>query len=256
MTIGETLADARQRAGLTVARVSEVTRIRETVIRAIERDDFSVCGGNFYARGHIRSIARTIGIDPEPLVQDYDDAHGGSPQAVRASEIFEPETPIKIAERRRPNWSAAMAAALVLLVFYAVFRLLTGGSGGEEQVATAPRAKPNAPPVQATASPSPSPSPSETDESVAVAPRDEVVVSIRAIANCWVSVRDAAGDRRFEGILRKGQTREWKDDKRLRLVIGNAGGAALTVNGKDLGKPGGTGEVVRVSFKPNDPQRG
>src|SRR5260370_11689119 len=68
VSIGDTLADARRRAGLTVTQVSQQTRIRESIIRAIERDDFSASGGDFYARGHIRSIAGVIGIDPAPLI--------------------------------------------------------------------------------------------------------------------------------------------------------------------------------------------
>ena len=63
MSIGAALAEARQRAGLTVAQVSERTRIRETIIRGIEDDDYSACGGDFYARGHIRAIAKVVGTD-------------------------------------------------------------------------------------------------------------------------------------------------------------------------------------------------
>src|SRR5262249_59059617 len=73
--IGETLAQARHQAGLTLAQVSKQTRIRETIIRKIEADDFSECGGDFYARGHIRAIAKAVGTDPEPLIQDYDTDH-------------------------------------------------------------------------------------------------------------------------------------------------------------------------------------
>jgi cytoskeletal protein RodZ len=75
VSIGVALAGARQRAGLTVADVSAHTRIRQPIIRAIEHDDFGVCGGDFYARGHIRAIARTVGLDSEPLVHEYDAAH-------------------------------------------------------------------------------------------------------------------------------------------------------------------------------------
>lgn len=74
MSIGAELATARSQAGLTVAQVSQRTRIRTVIIEAIERDDFSACGGDFYARGHIRAIARVAGLDPEPLVREYDDA--------------------------------------------------------------------------------------------------------------------------------------------------------------------------------------
>jgi hypothetical protein len=73
--IGEALAQARHQAGLTVAEVSQQTRIRETIISKIEEDDYSECGGDFYARGHIRAIAKVVGTDPEPLIQEYDTRH-------------------------------------------------------------------------------------------------------------------------------------------------------------------------------------
>ena len=111
MSIGDALAQARSQAGLTVTQVSQRTCIRETIIRGIERDDFSACGGDFYARGHIRSIARVVGTDPEELIQEYDAMHG-APQAIRAAAVFEPATPIKLKERRRPNWSLASCASL------------------------------------------------------------------------------------------------------------------------------------------------
>ena len=111
MSIGDALAQARSQAGLTVTQVSQRTRIRETIIRGIERDDFSACGGDFYARGHIRSIARVVGADPAELIQEYDATHG-APQAIRAADVFEPATPIKLKERRRPNWSLAMLVVL------------------------------------------------------------------------------------------------------------------------------------------------
>ena len=74
MSIGEGLAHARRQAGLTVTQVSERTCIRETIICGIERDDYSACGGDFYARGHIRAIAKAVGTDPVPLIGEYDAA--------------------------------------------------------------------------------------------------------------------------------------------------------------------------------------
>ena len=65
MSIGDTLAEARRHAGLTITQVSQQTRIRESIIRSIEQGDFSGCGGDFYARGHIRSIAAAVGADPD-----------------------------------------------------------------------------------------------------------------------------------------------------------------------------------------------
>ena len=136
MSIGDALAQARSQAGLTLAQVSERTRIRETIVRGIEHDDFSACGGDFYARGHIRSIARVVGVDSEPLIHDYDTTHG-APQAIRAADVFEPATPIKLKERRRPNWSLAMIVVLALLVGYGVYRAVAAvaSPGGHTPVA-------------------------------------------------------------------------------------------------------------------------
>jgi len=109
--IGQTLAEARHQAGLTVAEVSERTRIRETIIRAIEDDDYSACGGDFYARGHIRSIAKVVGTDPEPLIREYDTAHRapGALSAVSLAELL--ATSEQAPQRRGPDLSAAGGAA-------------------------------------------------------------------------------------------------------------------------------------------------
>src|ERR1035441_4358759 len=129
VSIGENLTAARRQAGLTITQVSQRTRVRETIIRGIERDDFSACGGDFYARGHIRAIARAAGADPEPLIREYDAVHG-APAAIRAAEIFEPATPIRLNERRPPNWTLAMAVVLVLLLSYGAYRLVSAATAG------------------------------------------------------------------------------------------------------------------------------
>jgi cytoskeletal protein RodZ len=244
LTIGGALTKARRDAGLTVGQVAAKTRIRETVINAIERDDFTLCGGNFYARGHIRSMARAAGIDPEPLIGEYDDAHGGSPQAIPARQAFEPETPVRFRERRAPNWSAAMVVALVIVAIYGVVRVAVG----HDEHRSAQRAA-----APATQAPTPRPTHSAA---VAQAPRKDVTVRVKAKRASWLNVRDAKGKELFSGIIRAGQSEEWKSKKRIRLLIGNGGGVRVTVNGKDVGAPGETGQVIRLSYGPRDPLKG
>jgi len=122
--IGETLAAARHQAGLTVADVSERTRIRPTIIRAIEDNDYTSCGGDFYARGNIRDMARVVGIDPEPLIREYDAAHR-APGAFSTVSLDELLTVSGGASRRRParptaRKRAAPGAALGRWLFGAV----------------------------------------------------------------------------------------------------------------------------------------
>jgi len=73
--IGETLLGARLAAGLTARQVSESTRITIEVLHRVEAGHFADCGGDIYARGHIRSYARAVGLDPEPLLAEYGEIH-------------------------------------------------------------------------------------------------------------------------------------------------------------------------------------
>ncbi|SFN12227.1 MULTISPECIES: helix-turn-helix domain-containing protein [Actinomadura] len=247
MSIGETLAEQRQRAGLSVTQVSLQTRIRETVIRGMEADDFSACGGNFYARGHIRSISRVIGIDPEPLVAEFDAAHGGAPQPVSAVSAFEPEQPVAFRERRAPNWSAAMALALALVVIYGVIQVVGSGGGGEHRTAQQVAGTP--------AAPKPSPTPSaRNDGPVAQAPRTKVEVSVEAKRTTWLNVRGDKGETLFSGMLREGDQKDFSAKKKVRMVIGVGGSVDLTVNGKHLGSPGEGEGVQRLTFDRDDPE--
>jgi transcriptional regulator with XRE-family HTH domain len=69
--IGEKLLSARLAAGLTAREVSESTRITVEVLHRVEAGQFAQCGGDVYARGHIRAYARAVGLDPEPLLAEY-----------------------------------------------------------------------------------------------------------------------------------------------------------------------------------------
>ena len=102
MSIGEGLAQARREAGLSLAQVSQRTRIREKIIADIENDDYSACGGDFYARGHIRSIARAIGTDPVPFIRVYDAAQQ-EPDDLAEAEITQPGMAIGIQPGSSPR---------------------------------------------------------------------------------------------------------------------------------------------------------
>ena len=123
--VGEALVEARGRAGLTVAEVSQRTRIREAIIRGIESDDYSGCGGDFYARGNIRGIAKAVGADPEPLICEYDAAHRPA-DVLSTVSLDELLTPALTPGRRQLNWAAVLGLALLLALGFVGYKLLTG----------------------------------------------------------------------------------------------------------------------------------
>lgn len=113
MNIGGVLGQARQRAGLSVAQVSQRTQIRKTIIESIEAGDYSACAGDFYARGHIRAIATVVGADPDPLIEEYD-ATCRAPGALSAVSLDELLTSAKSVRRHRPGRAAMLGLTLGL----------------------------------------------------------------------------------------------------------------------------------------------
>lgn len=247
MPIGETLVSAREAAGLSIQDVADRTRIRRTVVEQIERGDFGMCGGDVYARGHLRNIAAVVGLDPVPLLAEYDREH--RPHAPSATQVFESETGAR-PERRGPNWTAAMAAALVVVAAIGLFQVVRGGS---EPSTTADDLLSSAPSGSSSSSPTASsPAAAPSSSAVAVLPSSAGVTVQLTVAKgkSWVSAT-AATD--FQGLLDAGESKVFTDPRQVKLVIGNAGAVRLVVNGRDIGAPGGSGQVVRLTFGPGDP---
>jgi cytoskeletal protein RodZ len=224
VSIGDTLAEARRHAGLTITQVSQQTRIRESIVRAIEQGDFSPCGGNFYARGHIKSIAEVVGVDPVPLIREYDQENGPT-STMRASQIFEPATPIKIREPRNLHLGRVLAVALLAVIGFGVYHVYSTRNNSTHQPATpAARVRP-----VATASPKVTPKPT----AVTKAPlKDEAVIKLIATSPCWVGLNSSSGKSLYQGIVPAGQTKTWDEKQTVSMVIGNPPGVKLTVNGK------------------------
>lgn len=242
MSIGDTLAEARRQSGLTVTQVSQRTRIRETIIHGIEQGDFSACGGDFYARGHIRSIAAVVGADPEPLIREYDEVHG-APGAIRAADVFEPATPIRIKERRSLNWSVAMILALLAVIGFGAYHLVSASSHSHGGGNTAIN-----PPVTSSTSAAPRAVPSPTLTPARSTTGSEVVIQLAAIEDCWVYLTDSQGSTIYSGVVPAGSSKTWKENRAVSLRLGNPAGVILTVNGKK--HPAGTTQPVTLSIGP------
>jgi cytoskeletal protein RodZ len=240
VSIGDTLAEARRQAGLTLALVSQQTRIRESIIASIEQGDFSPCGGDFYARGHIRSIAEVVGVDPVPLVRQYDEEHG-PPGKMRAAQIFEPATPIKIREPRNLHVGRVLAVALLAVVGFGAYHLVTTRevhSSATPTVTLRPDVTPR-PAVTGTQKP--------VTHTVA-APRNVAVIKLTAISDCWVGLSSGTGQSIYQGIIPAGKTVTWNEKHPVSMTIGNPPGIKLTVNGRPQQMH--TVQVVHLSINP------
>jgi cytoskeleton protein RodZ len=260
ISVGQALRQARTKARLTVEQVSAATRVRAPIVQAIERDDFSRCGGDVYARGHIRMIAAEVGLDSVPLVAQFAEQHGDRPAPTPSAPLFEAER-IR-PERRGPNWTAAMVAAIVAVAGFAGFTAFRShdSSGGAAKDSTAKQAE-GARPATATNHPSPGTSagstPNPSNSAIAAAPHDKVTVRLSAVDDkSWVSAKAHNGKLLFDGILGKGQSKTFQDGQQVDLILGNAGAIELYVNGKKVDDEFKPGQVERLSYTPGDPEVG
>lgn len=271
MSIGQALSSARLDAGLTIDDISAKTRLRATVIRAIEADDFSLCGGDFYARGHIRTLAGLVGLDPVPLLAEYDATIGPKDDGQATSQLYETEVTgraiTRTAQKRAPHWGlAAVATTLVAIIVFATIGLLNHGK--KPTSASAP------PPTQAavavsspTPTHSPSPSPivsapaTAPPATVAAEPTPSTVVAEAGVhvvlrittSKCWVAATASNGQVLYQGVLAPGAVQTFDDPQRVSLRLGNAPATDITVNGVDLGAPATKNSVTSVSFGPGNP---
>ena len=88
MLLGKTLRQAREEKGLTISQVAEATRMMTQIIEDLEREDFRRIAAPIYGRGFIKLYAEYLGLDPEPLIQEFIEIYTGSrpPQIVRRTE--------------------------------------------------------------------------------------------------------------------------------------------------------------------------
>lgn len=259
-SIGRALQQARIAAGLTVDDVSTATRVRLPIVHAIEADDFAPCGGDVYARGHIRTLAKAVHVDPAPLLEQYDADHGGRPAPTPAAPLFEAER-IR-PERRGPNWTAAMVAAIVVVIGFVGFTLAKGGTDDDSTAQVAEGAT-SSPGDASPASPTPrdskptDPGPEPSDSAIAAAPQDKVTVRVSAAdGRSWISAKDHNGRLLFDGLLQQGQSKTFQDSSKINLVLGDAGAIQLYVNGKKIDDDFRPGAVERLTYTKGDPEVG
>jgi len=233
--IGNRLRAARELSGITVDGLATRTHIRPHVIEAMEVDDFTPCGGDFYARGHIRSLTRVLGLDGETLITLYDDTYAHAP--IEARKVFEaelatgPRPSIRLTSGG-PNWAALLGVVMVIAIVWGLGNLLTGRAEAPASTATPPVAAPQADQPAGPAD-------------IGPATVNAVVLKGRA-GDTAVVVRD--GDRTvvWKGTVTAGDVKRLSVDGRVRIVSDDAGAVRARVNGKDKGRLGADGERGRI----------
>jgi cytoskeletal protein RodZ len=251
MSLGSVIRQARIDAGLSIDDLSERTSIRAGLLKEIESDDFTKCGGETYARGHLRNIAPLIKMDSQLLLELYENEQSMQPRRIQEM-LAENNVMTNPVDKKTISWKTLAGISLSTLTLLAAVQIIISNS--KTTTVTNP---------EVVASESATPQPSMTSEvqstpaatSTPSVVRDTyssgtgVSVSVTAVrANSWLFVSDSNGTTLYSGQVRNGQKLNFSATTRLSLKVGNAGAVDVSVNGKAAQQIGGEGEVVTVSY--------
>jgi hypothetical protein len=133
---GERLKRQRERAGVTLERISQTTKVPVALFNGLESGDCSRWPAGVFARAYVRSYAEVIGLSPDETVEEFVVAFG----AVLKSDAFDTpasprpagslrlslveESPLTVAAAARRAGLAAcdlLIGALIAAIAHVVF---------------------------------------------------------------------------------------------------------------------------------------
>jgi len=245
MNLGEVLAAARTSSGLSLEDLAAITSVRPGLLSEMERNNFSHCGGDIYARGHLRNIAPKIGLDPAQLIDLYNQEHSIESRSI--NEMLVENNVARVPhEKKNLSWKVPAAFSIAIVLILAIVQIVISNVN----VDSTPT-----PTITASASPttsgSPTPSASSTESETAVAPSvsDGVEMSITAArGNSSIDIV-VDGQRQFKGSIFQGESKTFKAATSISIYFSNPAGLDVSVNGELLQSLGGQNEEVRRTFR-------
>lgn len=222
--VGALLREARERHGVSLDRLAQITRIRASLLRAIESNDIDHIPQAIFLRGYLRAYAREIGLDPEETVRCYLDqfapaeatVENQTPPVQNAVDGIAPE----VIWRALRNVAGLVVIAVIVILYGIGSRQPEPAVPGAGPAATAPAA-PARQEVGTTGS----------GASAPVAAAGHVIhVALRANGDCWVSAK-VDGAQVVYKLLHAGDARTFDVKGEAVLHLGDPAAASLSIDG-------------------------
>ena len=240
MSLGALIAKSRTDARLSIEDLAKATNIPSTLLRDMENDNFAKCGGETYARGHLRNMAAKLGVD-ERIFLDLFEVEVTAPAKPIRELLNENNVTMPYQEPKRISWKVLAAGSAAALVLFAGAQIIFSNMNSGKD-----------PEVIATISATPPNSPSESvTPSAPASPEIAGGVNVELVASrgtTWLYVTNENGKVLFSGQVRQGASKTFNEVKQVNLRVGNAGGVDISVNGKDVGSVGANGVVANLTY--------
>jgi cytoskeleton protein RodZ len=243
MTLGSTIRDAREAARLSIESLSESTSIRMGLLSEMENNNFSHCGGDTYARGHLRNIAAKVGINPQVFIDLYNEEHSSEYRAIQ--DLLVENNVMQVPrEEKTISWKVPAGFSLVVLLIIGVVQIVVSNRATE--ITPIPNSS-----VSATESTSPLATPVASPEpSMSTTPNNgPITLTIAATrGNSYIDIV-VDGKHVSKGSMFQGATKSFEGQTAISIYLSNPAGLDLTLNGRALAPLGSQNEEVRRTFR-------
>jgi cytoskeletal protein RodZ len=239
MTLGSTIRDAREAARISLESLSDSTSIRMGLLTEMENNNFAHCGGDTYARGHLRTIANRIGLNPKILLDLYNEEHSTENRAMQ--DLLVENNIMQVPrEKKTISWKVPALISVSILFVIGAVQIVTSN-----QITTST----STPSVSASQSASAAPSAIATPTAVATSKGGPVSLTLVASrGNSYIHII-VDGKTAEKGSLFQGETKSFTGKNVVSIYLSNPAGLDLTLNGKQLPPLGGQNEEVRRTFR-------
>jgi cytoskeletal protein RodZ len=140
-TPGRRISTARESLGLSVAELSERTKILPTVLQAIERDEYHKVSGALYIKSFLRTCAGELGLDADEVLHLYAGFSGELKREPGGADMVWEEEEVKVTRLGLPWRAMALSGIGLVVVGTAVMLLVRDCSGpAADQRAAVPAA--------------------------------------------------------------------------------------------------------------------
>ena len=183
-SIGEFFKQVRETKGLTIDEVASKTRIRTDFVKALEDGNFAKLPDQVFARGFVRSYARSLGLDEDDAIHRFDQSAG----AYYDKHVERERLRVRQAEeeRKRKANRKAVAIAIGIAIITLIFLLSREQSSllvrRTSSDIPASAAKRTPPPIPESQDAPPSPQAEEAPPTPKAKPSESSVVSAEAVA--------------------------------------------------------------------------
>src|SRR5215510_10739252 len=86
-TFGTRLRAQRERLNISLGTIADRTKIKLSLLEALERDDVTHWPHGIFGRSYLRSYAQAIGLDSDTTVREFTELHRADPEDASLSEL-------------------------------------------------------------------------------------------------------------------------------------------------------------------------